>query len=602
MATILVVDDMPIFREPIAAALRGAGYQTVTANDGKDALVKILEKVPQLIILDLSMPVVDGITFLTAVRNHPTLRVLPVILLTEVADKEKIVKVAKLGVQDYVLKSRFSLQDLLARIQKYVGAEEDRVATVAMSAAPAPALGATEVATPPGKPPQPAVARTAPSPKATTASPAAPPPSQWPVLLTREQTMERLDNVADSKTMAGVVAQVVALASSPRADLTDIVNLINKDPILASRILQLANSSAYASSKPRIGTVEEAARNIGVLGIQNMALSIGIFGAFPPDELDGFNTMRCWQHSFAVADLINVLPVGKNQADHGINHLVGLCHDLGDVLLRQHFAEVYGQILSFAARHNLPAHVVEGTALGVRHPELVSRLLSRIGLPQPIVHGIREFHERQVKGQEGGMSLLARSLGFANQLAHGLLLASSPHESVGPILRTEWKLMAGDKPLPPVDPDAKRSEILAATNILARLPASEERRLMAPLLGPCAVKICYVRPTHFVDLDPLAYALNSLAREVTIVPKIPAPEELRGFDAMVAVGLRPGAAPTIPAELLRMSEAIGKTFPILALIASGDAPVDGPSLTFRQSSVELDYLHRWLSSISKSAA
>jgi hypothetical protein len=183
------------------------------------------------------------------------------------------------------------------------------------------------------------------------------------------------------------------------------------------------------------------------MGIQNMALSIGIFGAFPPDEADGFNTMRSWQHSFAVADLINLLPVGKDQAEHGVNHLVGLCHDLGNVLLRQHFADVYEKILSFAGEHGLPAQAVEGVALGVRHPELVSRLLSRIGLPQPIVHGIREFHERQVKGQEGGMSLLARSLGVANQVAHGLMLASSPGDTVGPILRSEWKLLAGDKPV-----------------------------------------------------------------------------------------------------------------------------------------------------------
>jgi two-component system chemotaxis response regulator CheY len=232
MTTIMVVDDLPIVREPIAAALHEAGYETVTACDGRDALGKILEKVPQLVVLDLTMPEVDGIGFLTAVRGNPTLRGLPVILLTDVSDREKIVQVAKLGVQDYLLKSRFSLGDLLRRIEKCIGAAGE-IAQTAAAVGKAPAEGRGTVAAPAG------VRQTATA-KGVGAK-AAPPPSQWPVLLTREKTLERLDDVAGSKTMAGVVSQVVALASSPRADLSDIVSLISKDPIIASRFLQLAN-------------------------------------------------------------------------------------------------------------------------------------------------------------------------------------------------------------------------------------------------------------------------------------------------------------------------------------------------------------------------
>ena len=136
-----------------------------------------------------------------------------------------------------------------------------------------------------------------------------------------------------------------------------------------------------------------------------MAISIGIFGAFPPDEADGFNTMRCWQHSFAVADLMALFIRERDPLEEGTNHLVGLCHDLGEILLRQHFTAEYDQILEFAVTQRLPIHAVESTALGIRHPELLSRLkLSHIGLPLPIVQAIREFFERQVKGQAAGMT------------------------------------------------------------------------------------------------------------------------------------------------------------------------------------------------------
>ena len=201
--------------------------------------------------------------------------------------------------------------------------------------------------------------------------------STWPKLLTRDQTLELISGITEGKAIAGVVSQVMAIANSPRADLADLVRIIESDPILASRILQLSNSPAYASARGHVTSVEGAARNIGLKGIQNLALSVGIFGAFPPDECDGFNTLRCWQHSFAVADI----PCGwwGPRCDaplEAAQHLAGLCHDLGEILLRQHFSPHYEQMLEFAEANRLPLHAVEGTAFGIRYPELMGRLLA----------------------------------------------------------------------------------------------------------------------------------------------------------------------------------------------------------------------------------
>jgi len=120
VSTILVVDDMPIFRDPIAASLRLSGFATVCAANGKEALAAAVAHRPDVMLLDVAMPVMDGIACLRALRADPALAKTPVILLTAMSDKRYVVEAGKLGVQDYLLKSAFSMQELLTRVYKYV--------------------------------------------------------------------------------------------------------------------------------------------------------------------------------------------------------------------------------------------------------------------------------------------------------------------------------------------------------------------------------------------------------------------------------------------------------------------------------------------------
>jgi CheY-like chemotaxis protein len=119
MSTVLVVDDMPIFRDPLAASLRLAGYDTLCAADGAAALALARVRRPDVILLDVSMPVMDGFACLRDLRRDPKLADVPVILLTAASDRRFVLEAGKLGVKDYLLKSRFSLADLMARVGKY---------------------------------------------------------------------------------------------------------------------------------------------------------------------------------------------------------------------------------------------------------------------------------------------------------------------------------------------------------------------------------------------------------------------------------------------------------------------------------------------------
>jgi len=132
MKKVLVVDDMAICREPIAEALQGRGYNVVCAASGEEALSALRNQKPDVVLLDMAMPGLDGLAVLRTIRSNREWRSLPVIMLTDKADRECIVGAASLSIQGYILKSKFSLSALLARVETCL---EQPVAAVACPSA-----------------------------------------------------------------------------------------------------------------------------------------------------------------------------------------------------------------------------------------------------------------------------------------------------------------------------------------------------------------------------------------------------------------------------------------------------------------------------------
>lgn len=88
--TIMIVDDSASLRQVVAIALRGAGYDVVEAQNGQDALSKLDGKKINLIISDVNMPVMDGISMVKEVKKLPAYKFTPIIMLTtEGADDKK---------------------------------------------------------------------------------------------------------------------------------------------------------------------------------------------------------------------------------------------------------------------------------------------------------------------------------------------------------------------------------------------------------------------------------------------------------------------------------------------------------------------------------
>jgi two-component system phosphate regulon response regulator PhoB len=115
-AQILIVEDEPAIREMIAFALRTQSYQPICAQDGKEAIAAISEKIPDLILLDWMLPGMSGIDLVKRFRKEPNTREIPIIMLTAKGDETDRITGFDHGVDDYVVKP-FSARELLARIK-----------------------------------------------------------------------------------------------------------------------------------------------------------------------------------------------------------------------------------------------------------------------------------------------------------------------------------------------------------------------------------------------------------------------------------------------------------------------------------------------------
>ncbi len=119
MKKILVVDDKPEVVELVTATLEGEGYQIICAFDGREALEKIGREKPDLVLLDIVMPKMNGFEVLSEVKNDPQTKDIPIIMITAKGQKLDEDKGRRLGAEDYIIKP-FSPSHLLRKIEEIV--------------------------------------------------------------------------------------------------------------------------------------------------------------------------------------------------------------------------------------------------------------------------------------------------------------------------------------------------------------------------------------------------------------------------------------------------------------------------------------------------
>ncbi|HYH18002.1 MAG TPA: response regulator [Azospirillum sp.] len=117
---VLTVDDSRTMRDMVTFTLKGAGYDVLEAGDGQQALTVIAANKVDLIITDLNMPVMDGLTLIRRLRAAPTHRTLPILMLTTESDEKKKAEGRTAGATGWIVKP-FNPEKLISVVQKVCG-------------------------------------------------------------------------------------------------------------------------------------------------------------------------------------------------------------------------------------------------------------------------------------------------------------------------------------------------------------------------------------------------------------------------------------------------------------------------------------------------
>lgn len=117
MTKILAAEDDKLISNSLCEALKTAGYDPTPAYDGEEAVAKAKQVLPDLVLLDIMMPKLDGISVLWELKSNPETAKIPVIVLTNIGDVETISKIVEAGAVDYLLKSDQSVDDIIQKVK-----------------------------------------------------------------------------------------------------------------------------------------------------------------------------------------------------------------------------------------------------------------------------------------------------------------------------------------------------------------------------------------------------------------------------------------------------------------------------------------------------
>ena len=115
--TILIIEDDKFLRELIVRKLNEEDFEVSEAVDGEEGIKKIIEEKPDLILLDLILPGIDGFEVLARMKKESALSSIPVIILSNLGQKDDVEKGLKMGAVDYLIKAHFTPGEIIEKIK-----------------------------------------------------------------------------------------------------------------------------------------------------------------------------------------------------------------------------------------------------------------------------------------------------------------------------------------------------------------------------------------------------------------------------------------------------------------------------------------------------
>jgi len=114
---VLIIEDDKFFQSLVSKRLINEGFDVITASDSKEALKVLEEKKPALILLDLILPLLSGFEILSIIKKDERTKDIPVIVLSNLGQKEEVEKAMALGAKDFMIKVNFTPEEIVRKVK-----------------------------------------------------------------------------------------------------------------------------------------------------------------------------------------------------------------------------------------------------------------------------------------------------------------------------------------------------------------------------------------------------------------------------------------------------------------------------------------------------
>lgn len=229
-------------------------------------------------------------------------------------------------------------------------------------------------------------------------------------LLTQPELREYISSLGHLPSFPAILNDLDEALRSETAGIKEVADIVQRDPGIVTKILQLVNSSYFGLSSHNFFTVKEAVNMLGLRTIRDLVLTAHMFESMPQTpQWRGFSFEQLQDRSVVVSQLAADIcrDAGYDRNMQAQARLAGLLLDVGMILLAMGDGEQYHQVMIRAQELNQPLYVVEKMKLGATHAQAGAFLLDRWNLSPEMVHAVLFHHIPNASGDTAFSALTA---------------------------------------------------------------------------------------------------------------------------------------------------------------------------------------------------
>lgn len=220
--------------------------------------------------------------------------------------------------------------------------------------------------------------------------------------------------VGDVKVLPFVARKLIEIISDNNVSISDLCDVVEKDQIIAARVLKVSNSALYGL-RMEVTSLQQAIMILGFKAIRSLVLSVSTKSLH---KRIGITEKMMWDHSVGAAIATKMISAHLESEVKDVAFLGGLMHDLGKVFMNNELPEAFSKVMMKIYNQGVESIIAEEEIFGYTHAEIGAKVISKWGL-SPVLVKILEMHHLKNNSLENiGEPVVAKSVACVNLADH----------------------------------------------------------------------------------------------------------------------------------------------------------------------------------------